>query len=122
MSQLRPALEKRTYELLQCMERRQANSMDGTIDLSECFCHWAYDFMVSYLSCHCLQRRYNFMVPQGDMIFGGTTGFELMKNGDPMGLIAIGKRALWALDRLGFFTSLNQMKSDSNTAQAKLHG
>ncbi|KIP04469.1 hypothetical protein PHLGIDRAFT_193285 [Phlebiopsis gigantea 11061_1 CR5-6] len=82
VSQLLPVLEKRTYDLLQCMERRQAESPDGSIDLTECFYHWSYDFM-------------------GDMVFGGANKLELMKNGDPQNLIMGGKMAIVIVDSIG---------------------
>ena len=45
IQQLVPVLEKRTWELMQCFERRQAER--GVVDVTEAFYHWAHDFMVS---------------------------------------------------------------------------
>ncbi|OJT10972.1 Cytochrome P450 67 [Trametes pubescens] len=42
--QLTPALEKRTWELLRCIERRQ-KANGGYVNLPEAFSHWAHDFM-----------------------------------------------------------------------------
>ena len=39
-------LEKRTWELMECIEQRQVAN-GGSVSLSECFSHWAYDLMVS---------------------------------------------------------------------------
>ena len=46
LSQLMPNLERRTVELLQCMERRQSESATGFLDIKEAFSHWAFDFTV----------------------------------------------------------------------------
>ncbi len=42
-------MERRTWELESYIERRQAESKEGAANLSECFSHWAYDLMVSFL-------------------------------------------------------------------------
>ncbi|KAI0648784.1 cytochrome P450 [Trametes meyenii] len=81
-NELIPALEKRTWELMQCLERRQAQSDNGLVDLTLSIAHWSYDFM-------------------GDMVFGGASKLELMKNGDPKEYIMTGKRAMIALDSAG---------------------
>ncbi|GBE89918.1 predicted protein [Sparassis crispa] len=75
-----PLLERRTMELMKCIEWRQTRAESKTVDLSECLCHWSYDFM-------------------GDMAFGGCNDLELMKRGDPDDLVMGGKRATIALDR-----------------------
>lgn len=41
-----PPLEKRTWELMVCLERRQSREEDALVDLATAFTHWAYDFMV----------------------------------------------------------------------------
>ncbi|KAJ3018977.1 hypothetical protein NUW54_g201 [Trametes sanguinea] len=79
---LLPQLDRRTWELIQCLEARQSQSPDGVVDLANCSYHWAHDFM-------------------GDMVFGGCNAFELMKNGDPRGIIKTGKVALALLDSVG---------------------
>ncbi|TFK91285.1 cytochrome P450 [Polyporus arcularius HHB13444] len=80
--ELIPALERRTWHLMQCLERRQSQSPDGLVDLSLAVAHWSYDFM-------------------GDMVFGGCNKYELMENGDPRGFITTGKNALVLLDSIG---------------------
>ncbi|KAF9812176.1 hypothetical protein IEO21_06318 [Rhodonia placenta] len=75
-----PALERRTWQLLSCIEERQAAGKDGYVDLAKCFCHWSYDFM-------------------GDMVFGGCNNLELMKTGDPNKLVEGGKVATIVVDR-----------------------
>lgn len=41
-----PDLERRTVELLECIERRQSESEVGFLDIKEAFSHWAFDFTV----------------------------------------------------------------------------
>lgn len=48
VAELLPVLEKRTFELLACMERRQAESAKGCVDMTDTLYHWSHDFMVSY--------------------------------------------------------------------------
>ncbi|CDO77817.1 hypothetical protein BN946_scf184722.g9 [Trametes cinnabarina] len=79
---LLPQLERRTWELVQCIEMRQSQSSNGVVDLATCLYQWAHDFM-------------------GDMVFGGCNSFELMKNGDPDGIVNTGKVALGLLDSVG---------------------
>ncbi|KAI0763298.1 cytochrome P450, partial [Trametes elegans] len=76
-----PALEKRTWELMHCLERRQAQDANNVVDLSLSIAHWSYDFM-------------------GDMVFGGFSKLELMRDGDPLEYIMTGKKAMIALDRI----------------------
>ncbi|KAM5544703.1 hypothetical protein V8D89_001601 [Ganoderma adspersum] len=75
-------LERRTMQLLNTLERRQAETEKGFLDLSETMYHWAHDFM-------------------GDMVFGGCNRFEMMKNGDQRNIIGVGKRAMAMLDIFG---------------------
>ncbi|KAJ8463955.1 hypothetical protein ONZ51_g9915 [Trametes cubensis] len=77
-----PQLDRRTWELMQTLERRQAQSARGAVNLAETMYHWSHDFM-------------------GDMVFGGCNALELMKNGDPHNIIQTGKVALGMLDCLG---------------------
>ncbi|KAJ7097294.1 cytochrome P450 [Mycena belliarum] len=77
-----PAVERRTWDLLHCVKRRQSESPVQTLDLSEAFCHWAYDTMC-------------------EIVFGGSNNLELMQNGDPEGLVAGGKFATVILDCIG---------------------
>lgn len=77
-----PPLEKRTWELLACLERRQAPGKDGVVDLATALTHWAYDVM-------------------GEMVFGGANDLELMRDGDPRGLIEGGKMATCIVDSVG---------------------
>ena len=46
ITQLVPTLEQRTWELMECFERRQAAGK-GYVDMVEIMYHVAYDFMVS---------------------------------------------------------------------------
>ncbi len=48
LSQLMPNLERRTLELMQCMERRQSQSERGLVDVKEVFSHWAFDYTVRF--------------------------------------------------------------------------
>ncbi|KAJ7464565.1 cytochrome P450 [Mycena latifolia] len=67
-----PAVERRTRELLHCIEHRQSKSKEQLLDLSEC-----------------------------EMVFGGSNNLDLMKNGDPQGLVEGGKMATVILDCIG---------------------
>ncbi|GJE88926.1 cytochrome P450 [Phanerochaete sordida] len=82
VEQLAPFIERRTFELLNCIQRRQAESRDGSVNLADCFYHWSYDLM-------------------GDFVFGGCNKLEMMKNGDPRGMIKGGKLATILLDSVG---------------------
>ncbi|KAI0706338.1 cytochrome P450 [Earliella scabrosa] len=75
-------LERRVWELMQCLEGRQAQGSDGYVDFGLAIAHWSYDFM-------------------GDMVFGGCNEFNLMKNGDPWEYINTGKKAMILLDAAG---------------------
>ncbi|KAI9056790.1 cytochrome P450 [Trametes sanguinea] len=79
---LLPQLDRRTWELIQCLEVRQSQDSHGAVNLATCLYHWAHDFM-------------------GDMVFGGCNAFELMKYGDPAGIIQTGKIALGLMDSVG---------------------
>lgn len=46
LAQLVPSLEQRTWELLQCFERRQAR-YGGVVDVPEALYHWSHDLTVS---------------------------------------------------------------------------
>ncbi|KAI0341085.1 cytochrome P450 [Trametopsis cervina] len=75
-----PPLERRTWQLTDCIEER--SDADGIVDLLECLCHWSYDFM-------------------GEMVFGGSNELELMRNGDPHELVMGGKKATIIHDSFG---------------------
>ncbi|KAJ7149971.1 cytochrome P450 [Mycena filopes] len=77
-----PVLEKRTTELLHCLERRQKESPDGYFDISKALSHWAYDMT-------------------SDILFGGCISLELMQSGDPDGIVEGGKFATVLLDSFG---------------------
>ncbi|KAJ7872327.1 cytochrome P450 [Mycena olivaceomarginata] len=81
-----PHLENRTWELLNCIERRQEASPDGCINMAKAYSHWAYDFTVSE-PC--------------DMLFGGCVSLNLMESGDPDGMVEGGHLATGLLDSLG---------------------
>ncbi|GJE99885.1 cytochrome P450 [Phanerochaete sordida] len=82
MAQLAPYIERRTWQLLACLERRQAASADKSVNLADAFYHMSYDLM-------------------GDFVFGGCNRLEMMKNGDPRGMIKGGKLATILLDSVG---------------------
>ncbi len=48
MQSLVPQLERRTVELLMCMERRQLESKTAYVNLAETMYHWAHDVMVRH--------------------------------------------------------------------------
>ncbi|KAF8529305.1 cytochrome P450 [Hysterangium stoloniferum] len=73
-------LDRRTWQLINCIERRKGT--DGNVDLSECVSHWAYDFM-------------------GEMVFGGCNSIEFMRDGDPEGMLDGLKTAATVLDSFG---------------------
>ncbi|GJJ15379.1 hypothetical protein Clacol_009655 [Clathrus columnatus] len=73
-------LNNRTWQLVQCIENRK--DRNNVVDLSTCLAHWSYDFM-------------------GEMVFGGATNLELMRDGDPNGLLDGLKTAATALDSFG---------------------
>ncbi|THH05069.1 hypothetical protein EW146_g10002 [Bondarzewia mesenterica] len=52
-----PPLERRTWQLTQCIENRTDGA--GVVNLAECICHWSYDFM-------------------GEMVFGGSNNLILL--------------------------------------------
>ncbi|KAF7360805.1 Cytochrome P450 [Mycena venus] len=58
-----PCVERRAKALQACIERRM-NPVSKSVNLTECFQHWAYDLM-------------------GDIVFGGSNRLELMEEGDP---------------------------------------
>ncbi|KAJ8486845.1 hypothetical protein ONZ51_g4587 [Trametes cubensis] len=82
LSQLMPILERRTSQLMHCIERRQSQSGVGYVDLREALSHWGLDFTA-------------------DAVFGGCKDFEFMTNGDPHGLLRVGKFAFAMTDVLG---------------------
>ncbi|KAI0667876.1 cytochrome P450 [Trametes maxima] len=82
LNQLMPFLERRTSELMRCIEKHQAVRPNDFVDLREAFAHWGFDFTA-------------------DVVFGGSDDFELMKNGDPRGLTKTGKIAFAVTDVLG---------------------
>ncbi|PSR90838.1 hypothetical protein PHLCEN_2v4807 [Hermanssonia centrifuga] len=73
-------LNERMRQLVACILRRQDNL--GVVDLSECFRHWAFDVM-------------------GDLTFGEASDIELMRNGDPEGIIAGAQKAMMQFEILG---------------------
>ncbi|EIN09244.1 hypothetical protein PUNSTDRAFT_19716, partial [Punctularia strigosozonata HHB-11173 SS5] len=72
-----PMLERRSWELMSHIERRQT---EKGVNMSDLCCHWAYDFMC-------------------DMVFGGSNKLEMMANGDPQRLVEGGKMATVLVDR-----------------------
>ncbi|KAI8969884.1 cytochrome P450 [Trametes punicea] len=77
-----PQLDRRTWELIGTLERRQSQNPEGVVNLVDTMYHWSHDFM-------------------GDMVFGGCNALELMKNGDPDGIVNTGKIALGQMDCIG---------------------
>ncbi|KAI0788198.1 cytochrome P450 [Fomes fomentarius] len=80
--QLMAPLERRTWQLMRCLERRQSQSVDMTVDMGTAIAHWAYDFM-------------------DDMVYSGCQKYNMMEHGDPKGYINTGKKALVMLDSFG---------------------
>ncbi|KAI0648721.1 cytochrome P450 [Trametes meyenii] len=76
-----PALEKRTWQFMRCIERRQS-AQDGCMDLAEAFYHLFYDL-------------------GGDMVFSNHNEIELMRNGDSKGLVSTGKFSTAMMDTFG---------------------
>ncbi|KAI0667892.1 cytochrome P450, partial [Trametes maxima] len=76
-----PALEKRTWQFMRCIERRQS-AQDGCIDLVEVFYHLFYDL-------------------GGDMVFSDHNEIELMRNGDSKGLVETAKFSTVMMDTFG---------------------
>ena len=58
-------------QLLKTLERRQAETGTGFLDLYETVYHWAYDFMVRVLHLLSIISTYFQPYPKGDMVFGG---------------------------------------------------
>nr|BED43033.1 cytochrome P450 monooxygenase [Trametes versicolor] len=81
ISAMTPALERRTWQLMQCIEQRQSVG-GGLIDLPEAFYHWSCDL-------------------GGDVVFGGCNELELMRNGDVNNLVATGKYSTAMMDTFG---------------------
>ncbi|KAI0741404.1 cytochrome P450 [Daedaleopsis nitida] len=81
LNQLIPTLEQRTWEVMECIERRQAAG-NGFIEMVEIMYHVSYDFM-------------------GDMVFSGCNKLELMKNGDPKDYVETAKLASVMMDVFG---------------------
>ncbi|KAI0363893.1 cytochrome P450 [Pilatotrama ljubarskyi] len=82
LAQILPLVEKRTWQFLRCLEKRQASNEAGYVDLVEAFFHWSYDLM-------------------GDFVFGGCNKLEFLENGDPDDVVNTGKVATALLDSVG---------------------
>ncbi|EIN09212.1 cytochrome P450 [Punctularia strigosozonata HHB-11173 SS5] len=108
-------LERRTNELIACISRR-LQPLTGRVNLSECVSHWSYDFM-------------------GEIVFGGSSQLELMRDGDLESLVDNGKEAMaivdsfgqmpWLLDilwHLPFSSHLHQLRQKAgNMMQARIN-
>ncbi|KAH7913697.1 cytochrome P450 [Hygrophoropsis aurantiaca] len=81
----KPYIENRTCQLENCIDERR--DLRGVVDLGECIRHWSYDVM-------------------GDLTFGGSSRLELMRDGDPSGLVASGQLATVVFEVLGEAPSL----------------
>ncbi|KAI0667857.1 cytochrome P450 [Trametes maxima] len=81
VAELQGALEKRTWDFMRCISHRQ-EKRGGSVDVAEAFYHWAFDLA-------------------GDVIFGSSSEFELMANGDDHGLVDAGKLSTIAMDTFG---------------------
>ncbi|KAI0028696.1 cytochrome P450, partial [Vararia minispora EC-137] len=75
-----PSLERRTWQLIECILRRRDKR--GRVDLLQCISHYSWDFM-------------------GEFVYGGASSLELMRDGDVHGLISEGKTGLKLFDSLG---------------------
>ncbi|KAI0763296.1 cytochrome P450 [Trametes elegans] len=82
LSQLMSYVEHRTSQLMLSVEGRCCTNPRRRVDLREAFAHWAFDLM-------------------GDIVFGGCSRFELMREGDPRGLSRTSKIALALTDVFG---------------------
>ncbi|KAJ7650882.1 cytochrome P450 [Roridomyces roridus] len=81
LTHLTAPLERRTWELCHCIERRQKED-NGLFDFAAAFNHYAYDVM-------------------GEIVFGGCNGLELMKYGDAEGLLSGGRMATVIFECVG---------------------
>jgi hypothetical protein len=81
------------------MERRAQSTSDGNINLTECFYHWSYDFMVRFPIASSTTIAHAVGVSQGDMVLSNVNQLELMKNGDQANLVMGGKLAIRVMDR-----------------------
>ncbi|KZV71626.1 cytochrome P450 [Peniophora sp. CONT] len=72
--------ERRCDQLMGCIDKR--SDADGVVNLQECIMHFGYDVM-------------------GDVAFGGSTEFELMRDGDPDNLCEGSQLAVIAFEILG---------------------
>ncbi|KAH9902440.1 cytochrome P450 [Cubamyces lactineus] len=72
-------LARRTWELVETLDRRQAQDPHGVIDLAEATNQWSHDYM-------------------GDIVFGGCNALDLLKNGDPHRIVDTGKEAAGLFD------------------------
>ncbi|ETW79556.1 cytochrome P450 monooxygenase 23 [Heterobasidion irregulare TC 32-1] len=81
-------LERRAFELVECIGMRHDGN--GVVNLSQCLHHFAYDAM-------------------GDIVFGNSSRLDLMKEGDPEGLITSGQSATIAFESLGEVPSLSEI-------------
>ncbi|KAI0353726.1 cytochrome P450 [Trametes cingulata] len=81
ISDMTPALERRTWQLMRCLEERQSTG-DGYVDLTTAFYHWSYDL-------------------GGDMVFSDCNEIELMRTRDVKGLVATGKFSTAMMDTFG---------------------
>ncbi|KAH9914219.1 cytochrome P450 [Fomitopsis serialis] len=73
-------VNKRTLQMLQCIERRRTK--EGLLDMTEVIRHWAYDLMA-------------------DITFGKASRIELMEDGDPHGVVASVQNATVLFETLG---------------------
>ena len=64
-------LARRTWELVETLDRRQAQDPQGVIDLAEATNQWSHDYMVSYMSFHSTANLRPDQLHQGDIVFGG---------------------------------------------------
>nr|GAT57938.1 cytochrome P450 [Mycena chlorophos] len=93
-------LERRTWQLLETIERRQDISNDGSVELTKALTHWAYDFTVNALDLLVkLPTLILDIVLAPDLDSPWLKG--LLENGDPTRIIEGGKFSMVLLDSLG---------------------
>ena len=88
-------LHKRTQELKSCIFHRRDS--EHILCLNDILQHWSYDVMVGWI-CAIYNAFLDNLPLKGSIVFGPSSGLELMKNGDEEGFIANGQLATAAYE------------------------
>ena len=88
-------LHERTRRLISCITLRQDSK--SVVCLNDALQHWSYDVMVRII-CVILGQSSSNMFLKGSMVFGPSSGLELMENGDKEGFVANGQLATAAYE------------------------